>query len=136
MPILEKISGCLIRSTLARILGLVALCSMWLAGGCSDKGMEALETDANGFYCTKCQAKFYTPRKVFLESKCPKCGEFTLESVVGYYCEKDRHTTVRPKVSGPEGAAVCEKCNANLKHALIAPRQKDLQAWGAVSANP
>jgi predicted SprT family Zn-dependent metalloprotease len=109
------------------LVGLMAL----LFTGCSkDQGMDAIETDANGYFCQKCRAKMFTDRKVFLE-KCPKCKEDALVEVVGYRCANDQHLTLRPKVSGPEGAAVCEQCNAQLKHALVQPHKKDLETWGA-----
>lgn len=104
----------------------------FLIGGCSeDPRMESIETDAHGYLCQQCGAKFYTGRKVFLESKCPKCQQYTLVDVVGYLCEKDHHLTIRPRVSGPEGAAVCEVCQTPLKNAMVSPREKDLIAWGA-----
>jgi DNA-directed RNA polymerase subunit RPC12/RpoP len=104
---------------------------LFLAGGCSkDPALDAIETDANGYFCLKCQAKLYTERKVFLEN-CPRCGENALVNVVGYWCEKDHHLTLRPQVSGPQGAAVCETCGAPLKNAMVSPREKDLRAWGA-----
>jgi hypothetical protein len=108
-----------------------------LIGGCSkDSRMESIETDAHGYLCQQCGAKFYTGRKVFLESKCPKCQQDTLVDVVGYMCEKDHHLTLRPKVSGPEGAAICEVCQTHLKNAMVSPREKDLIAWGATRTEP
>lgn len=105
-------------------------------GGCSkDPGMEAIETDANGYLCQKCNAKIYTDSRVFLE-KCPKCNQDSLVEALGFMCVKDHHLTVRPKVSGPAGAAVCEQCGAQLTHALYQPRRKDLEAWGASKAGP
>ena len=103
-----------------------------LIGGCAKSGdMTVIETDAHGYLCQKCGAKFYTDRKVFLESKCPKCQQYTLVDVVGYMCQKDNHLTIRPRVSGPEGAAICEVCGAHLQNAMVSPREKDLIAWGA-----
>jgi phage FluMu protein Com len=111
------------------LLTLVAL----LIGGCSQQAdMSAIETDAHGYLCQHCGAKFYTSGDEFLESKCPKCQQYTLVDVVGYMCEKDHHLTIRPRVSGPEGAAVCEVCGAHLTNAMVSPREKDLIAWGAV----
>jgi len=108
-----------------------------LIGGCSkDAGMQSIETDAHGYLCLKCRAKFYTEQKVFLESKCPKCQEETLADVTGYWCEKDKHITIRPRVSGPEGAAGCEKCGMALKNAMVSPRETDLLAWGATKRGP
>jgi hypothetical protein len=109
----------------------------FLIGGCSKSAdMTAIETDAHGYLCQKCGAKFYTDRKVFLESKCPKCQQYTLVDAVGYMCEKDHHLTIRPRVSGPEGAAICEVCQAHLKNAMVSPREKDLIAWGATKTKP
>jgi hypothetical protein len=104
----------------------------FLIGGCSkEAGMASIETDAHGYLCQHCGAKFYTGRKVFLESTCPKCQQYTLVEVVGYMCQKDNHLTIRPRVSGPEGAAICEVCGQHLKDAMVSPREKDLSAWGA-----
>jgi hypothetical protein len=108
-----------------------------LAGGCTkDPAMQSIETDAHGYICQQCQAKFYTGRKVFLESKCPKCQQETLADVTGYWCEKDKYLTIRPRVPGPQGAAVCEKCGMALKNAMVSPREKDLKAWGATKTGP
>lgn len=114
---------------------LVGLLSAFLASCSKDSGMAAIETDANGYFCQKCRAKLFTERKVFLE-KCPQCKEDGLVEVVGYRCVKDQHKTLRPKMSGPEGAAVCEQCNAILKNALFQPQKKDLETWGANKASP
>jgi hypothetical protein len=109
----------------------------FLMGGCSkDPSMEAIETDAHGYLCQHCRAKFYTDRNVFLESKCPKCHQETLVDVIGYMCQKDNHLTIRPRVLGPEGAAICEVCRMHLKDAKVAPREKDLLAWGAIKIGP
>jgi len=111
-------------------VGLVA----FLLSGCSkDPAMASIETDANGYYCIKCKVKLYTDRKVFLEN-CPKCGENGLVEVVGYVCDKDQHVTLRPKMSGPDGAAICELCGAGLKHSMVQPHAKDFEAWGATKA--
>ena len=109
----------------------------FLIGGCSkDPNMEAIETDAHGYFCQGCRAKFYTDRNVFLESKCPKCQQETLVDVTGYMCGKDHHLTIRPRVLGPEGAAICEVCRMHLKDARVEPRKKDLLAWGATKTGP
>jgi hypothetical protein len=109
----------------------------FLSGGCSkDSSMDSIETDAHGYLCQQCRAKFYTARKVFLESKCPKCQQDTLVDVVGYLCEKDQHLTIRPRVAGPAGAAICEVCQTPLKNAMVSPRAKDLIAWGAIKTGP
>ena len=115
------------------ILGLTAV-TLGLTGCGKDAALAAIETDAYGFQCTKCQAKFYTDRKSPLGSKCPKCQQDSIEDAIGYWCEKDQHMTIRLRVSGPAGEAVCEHCGAALKNAMISPKQKDLVAWGAAKA--
>ena len=114
---------------------LAGLMALLLAGCSRDGSAESIETDANGYFCQKCRAKMFTDRTVFLE-KCPKCKEDALVEVVAYRCPNDQHLTLRPKVSGPEGAAVCEQCSAQLRHALVQPHQKDLETWGATKVTP
>jgi hypothetical protein len=110
---------------------------MLAAAGCQrEQGFDAMETDAHGYICLKCGGKFYTEQKIFLESKCPQCQQDTLVDAVGYKCGKDQHLTIRPKVSGPDGAAICEKCGTHLKDAMVSPREKDLKAWGATKTSP
>lgn len=95
-----------------------------------DEGLAAIETDANGYLCLKCGAKFYTERTVFMGSKCPQCNQDTLMQAVGYYCEKDQHLTIRAGEGDRQGAT-CEKCQAPLVNAMKSPREKDYKAWGA-----
>lgn len=103
--------------------------------GCKkDTGLEAMETDANGYLCLKCGVKLYTDRTVFIGPKCPKCQEESLMSVVGYYCEKDHHLTIRASRGDRQGA-VCEQCQQPLANAMRAPREKDLRAWGATKTS-
>lgn len=96
----------------------------------NDAGISALETDANGYVCLKCGAKFYSERTVFMGSQCPQCKENTLTQTVGYYCEKDQHLTIRAREGDRQGA-VCDKCHAHLVNAMKEPREKDYKAWGA-----
>ena len=91
---------------------------------------EASDSDANGYLCTKCGAKFYTSRSVFLAVTCPKCKQETLVEVVGYFCEKDSHLTLKGRTNDRNGATACEKCGAPLGGMRL-PREKDLKAWGA-----
>jgi Zn finger protein HypA/HybF involved in hydrogenase expression len=114
---------------LAAALAVVA--ALHLSGCTKDPAQAAIESDAYGFQCLKCQAKFFTDRKSPLGSKCPKCQQDYIEDVIGYWCEKDKLMTIRPKISGPGGAAVCDKCGGSLKNAMISPQQQDLLAWGA-----
>jgi DNA-directed RNA polymerase subunit RPC12/RpoP len=95
-----------------------------------DVALEAVDSDANGYLCLKCGAKLYTDRSVFIGPKCPKCNEDTLIEVVGYYCEKDKHLTIRARRGDPQGP-VCELCQTFLINAMHSPREKDLKTWGA-----
>ncbi len=94
-----------------------------------------MDSDANGYICLKCGVKLYTDRSVFIGPKCPKCGEDTLMDVVGYYCDKCQHLTIRPRRGGGQGA-VCELCQRPLANAMRSPREKDLKAWGATKFSP
>ena len=106
-----------------------------LTGCKKDAGSEAIETDANGYVCLKCGAKLYTERTAFIGPKCPKCNQETLMQAAGYYCEKDRHLTIRA-MQGDRQGAVCEICQARLVNAMQMPREKDLKAWGATKVSP
>jgi hypothetical protein len=115
---------------------LAALAALLVAGCSKHSGMEAIETDAHGYYCEHCGAKFYTGPNVFMEADCPKCQQYTLVDVVGYLCPADHHLTLSPQVHGHSNAGVCEVCKAPLKNAMVAPREKDLVAWGAAKTAP
>jgi DNA-directed RNA polymerase subunit RPC12/RpoP len=113
------------------------LFSLWLAAlfigtsACKkDLALEAVDSDANGYLCLKCGAKLYTDRAVFIGPRCPKCNEDTLLEVVGYYCEKDKHLTIRARRGDPHGP-FCEQCQAPMINAMRSPREKDLKKWGA-----
>lgn len=104
-----------------------------LLGGCSrGPDMSAIETDAHGYNCQKCGGKFYTEEKFFLEGKCPKCGEESLADVTGYWCEKDKHMTIRTRLVSSAASIICEKCGTPLRGKMVSPKEKDLLAWGAV----
>ena len=95
--------------------------------GCRDRGLDqALESDANGFVCAGCKAKFYTDRDVFA-TRCPKCQKPKPEMVVGYVCATDN---VASYGSRGQGAAVCDKCGKPTSTMNI-PRESELKAWGA-----
>ncbi|HWQ90217.1 MAG TPA: hypothetical protein VN673_00995 [Clostridia bacterium] len=103
----------------------------WAGGGCKKSAAEdASDSDANGYLCLQCNAKMFTDRSVFIGPKCPKCQKDGLIEVIGYYCEKDQHLTIRPRAGDRLGATVCDKCRGPVP-AMRLPRQKDLQAWGA-----
>jgi hypothetical protein len=97
-----------------------------LLAGCGRGAADAAgDSDANGYWCRKCNLKFYTAREVFAEH-CPKCKGYDIPPVVGYVCDKDGHITVTPR--GP--SVRCEKCRVPLT-AIKLPRENELKAWGA-----
>ena len=92
--------------------------------GCSrDIAKEASDSDANGYLCTKCSAKLYTDRSVFLPAICPKCKAEGIVEVVGFVCEKDNHLTLVGR-SSARGGPACEKCAAPLSSMRL-PREKE-----------
>lgn len=108
--------------------------SILASSGCKKSVSEdASDSDANGYFCLQCNAKLFTDRSVFIGPKCPKCQKDALVEVVGYYCEKDQHLTIRPRAGDRMGSPVCDKCRGPVP-AMRLPRQKDLQAWGATKA--
>jgi hypothetical protein len=112
---------------------MLVICLLFLTTltGCKkDEAAAAIDTDANGYACLKCGAKFYTERTVFMGASCPQCKAECLMQAVGYYCEKDKHLTIRASQGDRQGA-ICEKCQAPLVNAMKAPQEKDLKAWGA-----
>jgi DNA-directed RNA polymerase subunit RPC12/RpoP len=115
---------------------MLLLSFLLMMGGCSeDKAMQSIETDAHGYICQRCQGKFYTGAKVFLEGKCPKCGQEALADVAGYWCEKDQHMTIRSKIVSSATPVICEKCSAPLRGKMVSPKEKDLVAWGATKTS-
>ena len=120
----------------AWVLALVCAAATLLAAtACKkDAAMEAMDSDANGYICLKCGVKLYTDRSVFIGPKCPKCQEDTLMDVVGYYCAKCQHLTIRARRGDRQGA-VCEQCQQPLANAMRSPREKDLKAWGATKSS-
>jgi hypothetical protein len=127
MPTLNKRN--IVRSRFVAALGMGILCFS-LASCKKDAAFDALDTDANGYLCLKCGAKLYTGRKVFIGPKCPQCNQDSLMQAVGYYCEKDKHLTIRAREGDRQGA-VCEKCQTPLVNAMKEPHEKDYKAWGA-----
>jgi len=109
-------------ATLLAVL-LLAFCF----SGCTKQKVDAaLDSDANGYICSKCSEKFYTSRDVFA-NVCPKCKDADIQQVVGYYCEKDKQATLGPR---GRGARRCEKCG-NATTGMIVPKESDFKAWGA-----
>lgn len=116
-----------------RIVAMWAALFLCLTACKKDPALAALDTDANGYLCLKCGAKYYTERTVFLGPKCPTCNETTLTQTTGYYCQKDQHLTIRAREGDRQGA-LCEKCQAPLVNAMKEPHEKDYKAWGATKA--
>lgn len=87
---------------------------------------KALDTDANGYLCLACKAKFYTERSVFADV-CPQCKNSNIQQVVGFICPIDRHVTIAPR--GP-GFMPCENCGKTTQ-SLSIPREAELKSWGA-----
>jgi hypothetical protein len=87
---------------------------------------KALESDANGYVCTKCSAKFYTARDVFA-AYCPQCKQPDIEQAIGFSCPVDKHVTVAAR---NRGAHRCEKCGGPTSGVSI-PGEAELKAWGA-----
>ena len=115
-------------------LSAVALLTLFLTSCHKDVATKATESDANGYICLKCGAKYYTDSKVFIGPHCPKCNDLSLEEVVGYWCEKDHHLTIRAGRGDPVGA-VCEQCKAPLQNSMLLPHAADLKAWGATKVS-
>lgn len=97
-----------------------------LAGCGKSKEDQALDSDANGYFCLGCNAKFFTDRKVFA-TRCPGCQQPTIEQAIGFVCTVDQQTTIGPR--GPRSVA-CQKCGAATTGQNI-PRVPDFKAWGA-----
>ena len=117
-----------------RLVVCLALLLLGATGCKKDAALEAMESDANGYLCLKCGVKLYTERSVFIGPKCPNCQEDSLMDVVGYYCEKCQHLTIRAR-RGDRKGAVCEQCQQALANAMRSPREKDLKAWGAAKTS-
>ena len=97
-----------------------------LVTSCGVKVDQALDSDANGYLCRKCQAKFYSDRSVFA-TRCPDCKEGNPETVLGFVCPDDQQVTFAPR---GKGMASCSKCGKTVQGISI-PREVDLKKWGA-----
>jgi len=96
--------------------------------GCGPRGGDeaALDSDANGYACLDCNARFYTDRKIF-PNHCPGCKKANIEIVLGYVCATDQQVQYGPR--GKSGMK-CQACGKSTTSIAI-PRQAELQAWGA-----
>jgi hypothetical protein len=109
---------------LAWFTGLLFLTAIGCGKGQVD---QALESDARGYFCPKCQAKFYTRSDVFADV-CSQCKSPEILDVVGVVCAADQHMTLLPR---GRGAIRCERCGKPA-NAMALPREKDLKNWGAI----
>jgi hypothetical protein len=101
--------------------------AMLLGSGCNESSNEqALDSDANGYQCMACNAKFYTERSVFAAA-CPECRKPNIEQAMGYVCDQDNAVTVAPR---GVRSVKCRQCQANTTGMSI-PRQADFVTWGA-----
>ena len=87
---------------------------------------QALDSDANGYVCLDCGAKFYTDREVFA-TFCPQCRKPSIEQVLGFVCAADQHVTIGARGRGARG---CEKCGKAVS-AVSIPTESQLKTWGA-----
>jgi ribosomal protein L37AE/L43A len=102
--------------------------------GCFGKkeGADAISSDVHGYYCPKCQAKFYTDAKVFAD-KCPECDELAIDEVWGHYCTACDALTLAPRSAG--NAAVCQSCGKPTDGGIKMPQESDMKSWGAKKAD-
>ena len=108
-----------------RLFTLFAL--LVFGSGCKKNSIEqALESDANGYLCRGCNARFYTDRAVFANS-CPNCKSMDLVQVIGFVCPADGYVTVAPR---GVGSLHCGKCGQTTS-GLSIPREVDFKNWGA-----
>lgn len=106
---------------------LLTMVMVTLLAGCGKNAVdEALDSDANGFTCPSCKAKFYTDRSVFA-TRCPQCQKPKVEMVLGFICPDDNHITYAAR---GRGSAACEQC-AKVTSTMKIPREAELKAWGA-----
>ncbi len=98
-----------------------------LFAGCNEAEVDqALDSDANGYVCLACKAKFYTARKVF-PTRCPDCKKPNIEQAVGFVCQADKQMTID---SRGHRSVPCKQCGATTA-GLGIPREVDFKAWGA-----
>jgi DNA-directed RNA polymerase subunit RPC12/RpoP len=109
------------------LLVLMAMAFITGLGGCGKSDVDqALDSDANGYVCAKCSAKFYTARTDFAQV-CPSCKSYEIQEVEGFVCLADNEV-----VLGPRGlrSVRCPKCGSPTTGRII-PKESGLTAWGA-----
>jgi hypothetical protein len=126
-PAARQIAAAHIRHCLVGLL----ICCASFGLGCKQSAAEAAgHSDANGYFCRGCKAKFFTKRSVFA-ARCPSCRSVDLAPVVGFLCDKDGHTTLTTSRDDP---VACEQCQTRLANIRL-PHEKELRAWGAEQKN-
>ena len=127
LPLERPLVRLFISHALNLVRWLVLAQMVFLFGGCGrNEADKALETDANGFLCSVCNAKFYTARDVFPDF-CPACHSPQIVRVLGFICKSDNYTTMGPR---SRASMKCEKCGMPTS-SLSIPHEADLRAWGA-----
>jgi hypothetical protein len=112
----------------AIVAGLGLAACLWFGGGCVKSSVDrALGSDARGYFCPGCNAKFYTEFDVIADV-CPHCKTNAIREVVGFVCSIDQHATLAPR---GRGAVPCEQCGKPASK-LSLPREAELKAWNAV----
>lgn len=118
----QRHSGWPLGGTLALLF-----CLLLAATGCGKSKIDkGLESDANGYACMACNAKFYTAREVF-PTYCPQCKQKNIQLVMAVKCPDDQHVTLFPRSRGARG---CEKCGKPIA-AIFIPGEAELKTWGA-----
>jgi len=109
----------------------VLLAGLLACVGCRrSASFDAVNSDANGYLCAECGARFYTSENVFADH-CPSCPSTDLLPLVGYVCPRDRHVTITIKSNA---GMLCEQCGATVTSVKL-PRARELEAWNAVRRN-
>ena len=79
------------------VLAGVLVVALLLVAGCGKSTVDqALDSDANGYVCLACQAKFYTDRTVF-PTRCPDCKKPDIEEALGFICQADQSVVIGPR---------------------------------------
>lgn len=103
-----------------------ALACLTLAGCAKSESDQAFDSDANGYMCRKCRAKFSTARSVFAE-RCPECGAGEITEVMAFVCPADKTVILAPR--GLD-AVPCTQCGKLVREVKL-PQAAELKAWGA-----
>lgn len=107
--------------------GLLLVVAALFVAGCGKNDVDAaFDSEANGYICMDCKAKFYTDRKVF-PTKCPDCKKPNIQQAVMFVCQDDKQANLGPR---SVRSVPCQKCGKPAT-GLGIPKEVDLKAWGA-----